>query len=124
MERMKKIYGMRVVPQYDKSSLLYGGFNGIVITCSVDKHDILISKMLKTEDGGYVVDSSQTMPYEETREHSQTSGKALAEFLYLKAREFFGANHEVAICHELAGQLLLLDEAWEHFKEVSDRKRE
>ena len=118
------IYFLNYCIIYAYTNFLYGGFNGIVITCSVDKHDILISKMLKTEDGGYVVDSSQTMPYEETREHSQTSGKALAEFLYLKAREFFGANHEVAICHELAGQLLLLDEAWEHFKEVSDRKRE
>lgn len=125
MERMKEIYGMRVVPKYDyKIRLPYGGFVGIVIYSSFDSFcDIHISKMSKTEDS-YFVDSTTTIPFEETKEHSRTSGRSKFEFLYLKAREFGGVGHEIAICYELAGHLLLLDQAWENRKEAFDRKRE
>lgn len=124
MEKMKEIYGMRVVPQYDyKLNLPYGGFVGIVVYSSNGYDDIHISKMLKTEDS-YSVESFTTIPIEETREYSRTSGRSKWEFLYLKARHWGGPGHEIAICDKLAGHLLLLDEAWEHTKEVFDRKRE
>lgn len=120
MEKTEEIYGMRVVPEYDHNNLLYGGFDGVVISSDIGGSNIHISKMRKTESGGYFSDSSTPIPYEEIREHNQTSGKSLADFLCLKALELFdGLDHnKIAISHQLAGHLLLLDESWERFKEV------
>lgn len=124
MGKMRKIYGMRIVPEYNKSGLLYGGFDGIVISSDTGGANLRIVKMKKNEAGGYFVDSSTPISLEKDLEYSQTSGRTKAEFLYLEARRLHGPDHKIAICDKLAGHLLLLDEAWEHFKEVLDRKRE
>ncbi len=45
------IYGLRIVPHCDKNGIVFGGFDGIVISCPMlDFYNVEISKMVKNEE--------------------------------------------------------------------------
>ena len=113
-----EIYGMRIVPERDETGLTFGGFEGIVISNPLGVLGdgiIEISKMEKTEKGGYHTVSFIKIPPEQVAEHSSTSGKAKAEFLLSEAKKFSKGNEEIAICKPLAYHLALLDVTWDNF---------
>lgn len=113
------IYGIQVVPHYDKNGTEYGMFEGVVISCSLlDFDKIQISKMIK-RDNGYFVDSWINIPYEEVIEHGKTSGQAKAEFLICKAKELAKEGEKIAICDTLVPHLKLKDVWWENFKKLN-----
>ena len=122
-----EIYGMRIVPRIDETGLEFGGFEGIVISDPLGilgYGSIEISKMEKTEEGGYHTVSFIKIPPEQVAEHSSTSGKAKAEFLLYEAKKFAKGSEEIAICKPLAYHLALLDVTWDNFqKSLAERKK-
>ena len=116
-----EIYGMRIVPERDETGLTFGGFEGIVISDSLGVLGygfIEISKMEKTEEGGYHTVSFIKIPPEQVAEHSSTSGKAKAEFLLSEAKKLAKGNEGIAICKPLAYHLALLDVTWDSFQRI------
>lgn len=114
----KTIYGIRIVPYRDNNGINFGMFEGIVISCSLSDFDnIEIAKLIKTKQG-YFVHSWISIPYEDVIAHSNTSGKAKAEFLISKAKEFAKENEKIAICDTLVPHLELKDIAWENLQKL------
>lgn len=112
------IYGIRIVPYRDDNKVNFGMFEGIVISCSLSDFDkIEISKMVN-RNNGYFVDSWISIPYEDVIAHSNTSGKAKAEFLISKAKELAKENGEIAICDTLVPHLSLLDFSYENLQKI------
>ena len=110
------IYGIRIVPIRGKSGVVFAGFEGIVISPTHKGFDFIeISKMVK-RNGRYFVESSISIPFEETLKHSLSSGEYKASFLYTKAKEFAKGSEKIAICEELVPHLRLLDANWKLFK--------
>lgn len=114
----ENIYGIRIVPYHDDNKVKFGRFEGIVISCSLSNFDkIEISKMVN-RNNGYFVDSWISLPYEDVIQHSNTSGKAKAEFLISKAKEFANGNEDIAICDTLIPHLKLLDSSWKNSQQL------
>ena len=122
-----EIYGMRIVPKRDETGLTFGGFEGIVISDPLGilgYGSIEVSKMEKTEEGGYHTVSFIKIPPEQVAEYGSTSGKAKAEFLLSEAKKFAKWNEEIAICKPLAYHLALLDATWHNFQKLlAERKK-
>ena len=117
-----EIYGIRIVPKEDESGLAFGGFEGIVIYSFAGYNNIEISRVEKTENGGYHTAFFIKIPFEETIEHT-TSGRAKAEFLLSEAKKFAKEGEEIAICGTLVPNLEALDIWWDNFQKMLAEQR-
>lgn len=107
----QSIYGIPIVPYHDENGLLYGGFEGIVISCSAYNYELIdIIKMIN-DDGKYTKEAWLRIPAQEVLEHSSNSGKEKIKFLISKAKMISNGNEEIAICSSLVPNLILMDEA-------------
>ena len=117
MSDTKEIYGIRVVPEKDKNGLPFGGFEGILINCTVYGFDSIEIMKLVTKENSYFAESFMQLPFNEVCANSQKSGSEKAKFLYSKAKEFAPGDEEIAICEKLVPHLRLLDSSWVSFCE-------
>ena len=117
-----EIYGIRIVSREDESGLVFGGFEGIVIYSFYGYDHIEISRMEKTENGGYYSESLIKIPFKDTLEHT-TSGKAKAEFLLSEAKKFAKEGEEIAICRSLVPNLEALDICWDNLQKMLAKQR-
>lgn len=121
--KMKRIYGMRIVPRRDENGLVYGGFEGIIIEPTVQGYDFIeISKMVVRDDG-YYCDSWIAVPWEETIEHCK-SGEEKVRFLCSQAKRISDGDEEIAICDSLIPNLLLLDYAYNQIQKILRQRQE
>lgn len=115
------IYGVRIVPSQDENGLAFGGFEGIVISCSsLGLSTIEILKLTKKDEGYF----SKAMPLsqQEVLDHVDTSGEAEAEFLISEAKKFAKENEEIAICDRLVPHFVLKDESWKQLQQLLEER--
>ena len=117
------IYGMRIVPRYDKNGVIYGGAEGIVIGKSyINNGNICICKMVYKEDG-YFPKFTVTINFKEVLEHSSTSGEEKAKFLYSEAMQYNKENEPIFICEDLVLALKLLDVSWHRREKIAKERK-
>ena len=122
MNNKERLFGMRIVPEKDKNGLVFGGFEGIVISgTGFGLRPVEISKMINKE-GGYFVDSFIQISSTDSVNHS-SSAKEEVSFLYSKALDLIQANEEIAIAKNLAMHFQLRDEADKKLAKLEEERR-
>ena len=112
-----KFHGIPVVPDNG-----FGEFEGVVITSnSIHYFQISLYKTVR-RNGGYYIDCSLDIPFEETLEYSLASGKEKLDFLCSKAKEFSPGSN-IAITEDLRRHLSLMDCFYEELQEILESRK-